>query len=83
MRGAGCPKCHHTGYLGRTGIFEFLEVNDVLREMIMSGATTVALRQKALELGMESLLASGLGKVKKGLTTVDEVLGVAPLSEMA
>ena len=83
VRGAGCPKCHHTGYLGRTGIFEFLEVNDVLREMIMSGATTVALRQKALELGMESLLASGLGKVKKGLTTVDEVLGVAPLSEMA
>ena len=64
------------------GIFEFLEVTDPIREMIMNGAGTVAVRQKAQEEGMESLLASGLGLVKKGLTTVEEVLSVAPLSEM-
>ncbi len=81
-KGAGCPKCNHTGFRGRMGIFEFLEVTDPIREMIMNGAGTVAVRQKAKEEGMESLLASGLGLVKKGLTTVEEVLSVAPLSEM-
>ena len=48
----------------------------------MNGAGTVAVRQKAMERGMESLLINGLGKVRQGVTTVDEVLSVAPLSEM-
>jgi type IV pilus assembly protein PilB len=81
-KGAGCPKCNRTGFRGRIGIFEFLEVTDDIREMIMNGAGTVAVRQKAMERGMESLLINGLGKVRQGVTTVDEVLSVAPLSEM-
>ena len=81
VRGRGCNKCNHTGYRGRTGIFEFLEVTDPIREMILDGTGTVALRQKAIEQGMETLLVNGLQKVKKGVTTMDEVLGAAPLAE--
>jgi type IV pilus assembly protein PilB len=80
-RGAGCSKCNNTGYRGRTGIFEFMEVTDPIREMVLDGTGTVALRQKAIEQGMETLLVNGMGKVKKGITTVDEVLGAAPLSD--
>jgi type IV pilus assembly protein PilB len=80
-RGAGCNKCGDTGFHGRTGIFEFMEVTDPIRNMILDGTGTVALRQKAIEEGMETLLVNGMGKVKKGITTVDEVLGVAPLSD--
>ena len=81
-KGAGCPRCNHTGFRGRIGIFEFLEVTDAIRELILNGAGTVAVRQKALEEGMETLLASGLSQVKRGVTTVEEVLSVAPLGEM-
>ena len=81
VRGQGCNKCNHTGYRGRTGIFEFLEVTDPIREMILDGTGTVALRQKAIEQGMETLLVNGLQKVKRGITTMDEVLGAAPLAE--
>ena len=81
-KGAGCPKCGHSGYRGRSGIFEFLEVTDAIREMVLNGTGTVELRNKAIELGMETLLVNGIGKVRRGLTTVDEVLGAAPLSEM-
>jgi type IV pilus assembly protein PilB len=81
-KGAGCPRCNHTGFRGRIGIFEFLEVTDTIRELIINGAGTVAVRQKALEEGMETLLASGLSQVKRGVTTVEEVLSVAPLGEM-
>ena len=80
-RGRGCNKCNGTGYRGRTGIFEFLEVTDPIREMILDGTGTVALRQKAIEQGMESLLLNGMQKVKKGVTTIDEVLSAAPLSD--
>ena len=78
MKGRGCPKCLNTGYRGRTAIFEFLEVTDPIREMILDGTGTVALRQTAIDLGMESLLANGLRKVKQGITTIDEVLAAAP-----
>ena len=81
-RGEGCVKCDRTGYLGRTGIFEFLEVTDPIREMVLNGTGTVALRQKAIELGMEALLVNGMGKVRSGLTTVEEVMGAAPPGEV-
>jgi len=80
-RGAGCSKCRDTGYRGRTAILEFLEVNDAIREMIQGGASGVALRHKAMESGMEPLLVNGLGKVKRGKTTIEEVLSVCPVSE--
>ncbi len=82
VKGGGCVKCARTGYRGRRGIFEFMEVSDPIREMILNGTGTVQLRQKAVELGMESLLTNGLSLVRRGLTTVDEVLSVAPQDEM-
>jgi type IV pilus assembly protein PilB len=80
-RGEGCSKCGNTGFRGRTAIFEFMEVTDPVREMILDGTGTVALRKKAIEDGMETLFVNGMGKVKLGVTTVSEVLGVAPLSD--
>ena len=79
--GSGCPKCGTTGYRGRTALLEFLEVGDVIRQMIQTNAGAVELRRKAIELGMEPLLLNGLGKVRQGATTVQEVLEVCPLSE--
>lgn len=75
-RGSGCIDCNHTGYCGRTGIFEFLEVSDELRQMIVDHASDVALREAAIRNGMESLGHNGFSKVKQGITTVDEVLHV-------
>ena len=83
MRGGGCGQCGKTGYRGRTAVLEFLEVTDPLREMIQGGSGQVELRRKALELGMQPLLLNGLGKVKRGLTTLQDVLEVCPVSEMA
>ena len=80
-RGEGCNKCGHTGFRGRTGIFEFMEVTDPVREMILDGTGTVELRKKAIAEGMETLFVNGMGKVKRGITTVSEVLGAAPLAE--
>ena len=82
MKGRGCPKCANSGYRGRTGIFEFMEVTDPVRELLLNGGGTVELRKCAIAQGMETLLINGLGKVKRGVTTIDEVLAVAPESDM-
>ena len=73
MRGAGCDKCNKTGYKGRVGLYEVLEVDDELRELVLVGASALELRRKAIELGMITLRQSGLRKVKAGMTTVEEV----------
>lgn len=73
----GCKHCNRTGFHGRTGIFEYLKVNQQIRELIVAGTQETALRQAAIELGMEPLTQNGFMKVKKGITTVDEVLHVA------
>ena len=75
--GVGCSACQHTGFHGRTGIFEFLEVSDRIREMLSERAGDQELRNYALSHGMESLMYNGLMKVKAGITTIDEVLQVA------
>jgi len=77
--GAGCPDCNHTGYRGRTGIFEFLEVTDELREKVNSRLSHTELRETAIEGGMEPLAHNGFMKVKNGITTIEEVLRVAQL----
>jgi len=77
--GAGCNECNHTGYLGRTGIFEFLEVTDELREKIGTQYSNTELRATAIKYGMEPLAHNGFMKVKNGVTTVEEVLRVAQL----
>ena len=77
--GVGCPACGHSRYRGRTAIVEYLEVSDPIREMIQEGARETVLRRRAIELGMETLLANGLKKVRDGISTPDEVLSVCPL----
>lgn len=77
-RGKGCHACHNTGYKGRKGIFEFLEVTEPIRELILQGAGETHLKQRAVELGMVSLLEDGLNKVRKGITTIEEVLSICP-----
>lgn len=80
-RGTGCPHCNKTGYRGRTAILEFLEATDPIRELIQSGAGSVQMRQKAIEQGMEPLIVNGLDKVRRGVTTMDEVLSVCPVGD--
>jgi type IV pilus assembly protein PilB len=75
-RGMGCQKCLHTGYRGRTTIFEYMEVSDPIKEMVLTGTGSVALRRKAIELGMAPLAVNGLRKVQNGVTTVEEVMSV-------
>jgi len=70
----GCDKCSNTGYKGRVGLFEVMEIDEELREQIMVGASTAELRYKAKEKGMLTLRQSGLEKIKMGLTSIDEVL---------
>ncbi len=73
-RGTGCDKCSNTGYKGRVGLFEFMILNDDLREMIMANATTDELRDKAESYGMTPLRKYGINYVFEGITTADEVL---------
>jgi type IV pilus assembly protein PilB len=74
FRGRGCERCSSTGYKGRVGLYEVLEVEDEMREMILSGASSFELRQKAMQNGMLTLRMSGLQKIRDGLTTIDEVV---------
>jgi len=73
-RGTGCDKCLKTGYKGRVGLYEVMEVTDELRELILVGASALEIRRKAIEEGMITLRGSGLRKVKDGVTTIEEVL---------
>jgi len=72
--GKGCANCNKSGYKGRTGLFEVMEINDELRELILVGASALELKKKALEQGMFTLRRSGLLKVMQGNTTLEEVL---------
>lgn len=75
-RGVGCPRCHQTGYLGRTGIFEVLEVDDDLREMLKTRASKRDLSELAVKRGLVPLRVAGLKRVLAGVTTLDEVMRV-------
>jgi type IV pilus assembly protein PilB len=74
FHGRGCATCNNTGYKGRVGLYEVMEINDELRELILVGASSLELRKKALEQGMITLRRSGLLKVAAGSTTMEEVL---------
>ena len=73
-RGKGCDKCNRTGYKGRLGLYEFMIMNDDLRDMIMRNASTEDLREKARSQGMITLRDSGMLGIFSGLTTADEVI---------
>jgi len=73
-KGRGCNVCNNTGYKGRVGLYEVMEINDELRELILCGASTLELRRKAIDLGMTTLRGSGLQKLRDGVTSVEEVV---------
>ena len=73
-KGRGCDTCLQTGFKGRVGLYEVMEVTDELRELIIIGASAIELRKKAIELGMITLRESGLCKIREGITTVEEVV---------
>ncbi len=72
--GKGCSTCNKGGYKGRTGLYEVMEINDELRELILVGASALELKKKAVEQGMITLRRSGLTKAALGQTTMEEVL---------
>ena len=74
QHGRGCGTCNNTGYKGRVGLYEVMEITDDLRELILVGASALELKKKALDNGMITLRKSGLMKVAAGLTTIEEVL---------
>ena len=76
FRGAGCERCFGTGYSGRMGVFELMEMNDELRKLVMGNADAVAITDSARRNGMRNLREDGWLKVRDGVTTVDEVLRV-------
>jgi len=73
-KGKGCSTCNNTGYKGRIGLYEVLEVTDEIRELILIGASALELRKKAIDDGMISLRESGLHKIRQGVTTIEEVV---------
>ena len=73
-RGKGCDKCNNTGYKGRVGLYEVMEITEEIRELVLVGASALELRRKAVEEGMLTLRASGLRKVKDGVTTIEEIV---------
>ncbi len=77
----GCLECRNTGYLGRQGLYEILVLSDALKEMITDDCDLIKLRQQAMREGMRTLRLSGAQKVAAGLTSMEEVLRVAPPPE--
>jgi type IV pilus assembly protein PilB len=75
-RGKGCSLCYHTGYLGRTGIFELMIISQRLRDAIMNQRDSDSIRQLALKDGMVSMFDDGLRKVEAGITTIEEIIRV-------
>lgn len=73
-KGKGCSTCNNTGYKGRVGLYEVMEINDEIRELILIGASALELRKKAIEDGMITLRESGLHKIRTGITTLEEVV---------
>jgi type IV pilus assembly protein PilB len=70
----GCRACNGTGYRGRVGLYEVMEVTESIRDLVMVGATAVEIKRKALDEGMLTLRTSGLEKVRQGITSLEEVL---------
>jgi type IV pilus assembly protein PilB len=73
-KGKGCSTCNNTGYKGRIGLYEVMEITDEIRELILIGASALELRKKAIDDGMITLRESGLHKIRAGLTTLEEVV---------
>ena len=75
-KGNGCHVCHNTGFTGRVGIFEVLEITPAIRALIIQKKDSDAITQQAVTEGMELMLSDGVRKVSKGMTTFEEVLRI-------
>jgi type IV pilus assembly protein PilB len=75
-RGRGCPECNNSGYKGRLALYEVMPLHDELKEMILEGASADELKKTAIRLGMYTLRMSGLAKIKKGITSIEEIVRV-------
>src|SRR5437763_8985947 len=73
-KGRGCNTCNGSGYKGRCGLYEVMEVDEDLRELVLVGASAMELKKKAIERGMLTLRRSGLRKIMDGVTTLEEVV---------
>jgi type II secretory ATPase GspE/PulE/Tfp pilus assembly ATPase PilB-like protein len=81
-KGKGCKICHNTGYNGRLGVFEVLEVSKDVRKLISEHSDSDEINKKALEEGMTTMLDDGLDKVKRGLTSIEEVVRVTKVESI-
>ena len=72
----GCPKCNQTGYKGRQAIFQMLPMSDEINQLILQGGSRLDLARVTEQNGLRTLRQSGLVKVKKGITSLEEVLAV-------
>jgi general secretion pathway protein E len=75
-KAVGCPACNHTGYQGRTGIYELMMVDDDVRPLILKSVDATTIKRAAVERGMVTLMEHGAYKVARGITTAAEVLSV-------
>lgn len=74
--GKGCAVCHGTGYVGRIGIFEVLEVSESIKELITAKASADVIENKAIAEGMTTMFENGIQKIYRGVTTIEEVIRV-------
>ena len=79
--GAGCPECSQTGYKGRIGLYEVLEMNNKIREMLLKNATSAEIEIVAIEAGMKTLEHDGVERILAGITTPEEVYSAARSTE--
>jgi type II secretory ATPase GspE/PulE/Tfp pilus assembly ATPase PilB-like protein len=77
----GCDKCSHTGYWGRTGIFELLRITDDIQRLILGKKDSNIIKEAARKNGLRTLREDGWVKVKQGITTISEVLRVTQVEE--
>jgi len=76
-KGKGCPVCHDTGYVGRIGLFEVMEITEAIREAITAKKDAGVIKAIAVKEGMSTMMMQGLEKIKEGVTTLEEVMRVA------
>jgi len=81
-KGQGCEVCHLTGYAGRIGVFEVLEVTNGIKKLINERKDSDMILAEAVKEGMTTMLDDGLTKVAKGLTTIEEVLRVTKIEAL-
>ncbi|MBF0542726.1 MAG: type II/IV secretion system protein, partial [Nitrospirae bacterium] len=81
VKGTGCEECKHTGYIGRSGIFELMVINDDMKTLISNKASIEELKHKAESMGMRSLRTDAWIKLNEGVTTIDEVIRVTKEDE--